>query len=161
MGGSMAEPARQTYSETRQPNLRAVPTAIEEKSMRNPGYQAYQVLHLGFTVAPIVAGLDKFFHVLVDWNQYLAPVFPRMLGIDASTFMRGVGVIEIIAGIGVALKPKIFGYVVSGWLFGIIVNLLVKGEYYDIALRDLGLALGAFALARLSLFFDRSRRQRA
>lgn len=151
----MAESARPIHSETKQSRLRVVPTALEERSMRNPSYQAYQVLRLGFTVAPIVAGLDKFTHFLVNWDQYLASYFPSMLGISANTFMRGVGVIEVIAGIGVALKPKIFGYVVSGWLMGIIVNLLIKGDYYDIALRDLGLALGAFALARLSVLFDR------
>jgi len=155
-GGFMAEPARQIYPETTPSSLRVVPTAIEERTMRNPSYQAYQALHLGFTVAPIVAGVDKFFHFLVNWDQYLAPVVPRVLGINGHTFMLGVGVIEVVAGIGVALKPKIFGYVVSGWLGGIIVNLLMTGKYYDIALRDLGLALGAFALAKMSRLFDRS-----
>src|SRR3954451_16321931 len=100
----------------------------------DPVAQAFWLLRLGFTVAPIAAGLDKFFHVLVNWDQYLAPEIPRILGIDGHAFMLGAGLIEIIAGIGVALKPKIFGYVVSAWLVGIIINLLMKGEYYDIAL---------------------------
>lgn len=116
-----------------------------------PGYQAYQILHIGFTVAPIVAGLDKFFGLLVDWDKYLSPVVTNIIGVgNAHTFMLGVGVIEIIAGIGVAIAPRIFAYVVAAWLIGIIVNLLSIPGYYDIALRDLGLALGALALGRLS-----------
>src|ERR1051325_3759569 len=81
----------------------------------NPVYQAYQILHIAFTVAPIVAGLDKFAHLLVDWDKYLAPVVSRTLGGYGHQFMLVVGVIEIIAGIGVALKPKIFAYVVGLW----------------------------------------------
>jgi hypothetical protein len=113
--------------------------------------QAYHILKFGFTVAPIIAGLDKFFGVLANWDQYLAPVVYQTLGISARSFMMGVGVIEIVAGIGVAIRPRIFSYVVSGWLCGIIINLLLTGSYYDIALRDLGLALGALALGRLSM----------
>jgi hypothetical protein len=112
---------------------------------------AYGALKLGFVVAPIVAGLDKFFDYLTDWTKYLAPIFPNVLNISSQTFMMGVGVIEVIAGIGVLLKPKIFAFVVSAWLGGIIVNLLILGSYYDIALRDLGLAIGAFALGQLSM----------
>jgi hypothetical protein len=117
--------------------------------------QAYRTLQFGFVAAPILAGADKFFHLMVNWDQYLAPIVPATLGIGAHTFMLIVGVIEIVAGIGVALKPKIFSYVVSAWLLGIIGNLLIQGAYYDIALRDFGLALGAFALGRLSHLFDR------
>lgn len=116
--------------------------------------QAYQTLHVGFAAVPIIAGLDKFFHLLVNWDQYLAPQAQRILGSNSHTFMLIVGVIEIVAGIGVALKPRIFGYVVSAWLVGIVVNLLMSGQYFDIALRDLGLSIGAFALARLSHVFD-------
>jgi hypothetical protein len=123
--------------------------------MSRPAYQAYQILHLGFTVAPIVAGLDKFTHLLVDWDKYLAPFVNNLLGGHGHEFMLAVGVIEIIAGIGVALKPRLFAYVVAAWLMGTIGNLLLTGQYYDIALRDFGLALGALALARLSHEFNR------
>lgn len=125
------------------------------ENWQSPGYQAYQALHIGFTVAPIVAGIDKFSHLLCNWDQYLAPWFDRMIGGHGHQFMLLVGVIEIIAGIGVALMPRIFGYVVCGWLLCIMLNLLTIPGYYDIALRDLGLAIGAFALARLSQDVDR------
>jgi|ERR1044072_7067074 hypothetical protein len=112
--------------------------------------QAFQILRFGFTVAPILAGLDKFFHLLVDWDKYLSPIANNVLGGRGHQFMLVVGVIEIIAGIGVFLKPRFFAYVVSLWLLLIIINLLTIPGYYDIALRDLGLALGALALGRLS-----------
>jgi hypothetical protein len=121
----------------------------------SPAHQAYRILQLGFVVAPIVAGTDKFFHYLVNWDQYLAPVVDQMLGGNGHVFMLAVGVIEIVAGIGVAIKPKVFAYVVSAWLLGIVINLLLARNFYDIALRDVGLALGALALARLSHQFDR------
>jgi hypothetical protein len=117
----------------------------------SPAYQAYQILHLGFVVAPMVAGADKFFHFLVNWDQYLSPLVARMLPVSGHTFMLAVGVIEVAAGLLVAFRPAIGGLVVGAWLCGIIVNLLLIPGYYDIALRDLGLAMGAFALARLSL----------
>mgnify|MGYP006955962987 CR=1 FL=1 len=120
----------------------------------NPAYQAYQILMFGFTVAPIVAGVDKFLHLLVNWDQYLPPIVNRMLGGHGHEFMYVVGVIEIVAGIGVFLKPKIFAYVVAAWLVAIIVNLLLIPGYFDVALRDLGLALGALALGRLSEKFS-------
>jgi hypothetical protein len=126
---------------------------IEVRGLKQPIVQAYEVLHLGFTVAPLVAGLDKFFHLLVNWDQYLAPPIARLLPFSTHTFMLLAGVIEIIAGLGVLWKPRIFAYIVSAWLVGIIVNLLISGAYFDIALRDLGLALGAFALGRLSQHF--------
>jgi len=112
--------------------------------------QAYQILRFGFIVAPIVAGLDKFFHLLVNWDQYLAPVANRLLGGHGHEFMLVVGVIEIAAGLGVAFKPRLFAYVVAAWLFCIIGNLLAIPGYYDVALRDLGLLLAALALGRLS-----------
>src|SRR5882762_3525495 len=121
----------------------------------SPSYQAYQILRLGFIVAPIVAGLDKFFHLLVNWDQYLPPFVNRMVGGHGHELMLAVGIIEIVAGLGVAFKPKIFAYVVSAWLLLIIANLLMIPGYYDVALRDFGLALGALALARLSRNFDR------
>ena len=115
----------------------------------SPSYQAYQILHLAFTIAPVIAGLDKFTHFLVNWDQYLSPVMPR-LGLGVHTFMLGVGVIEVAAGLIVAFAPRIGGWIVGLWLLGIILNLLTIPAYFDIALRDFGLALGSFALARLS-----------
>ena len=118
--------------------------------MDNGSHQAFQILRLGFTVAPIIAGLDKFLQLLTNWDKYLAPAVPNALGIAPHTFMMIVGAIEIAAGVLVAINPRIGGYVVSAWLVGIIVNLLLVGGYLDVALRDLGLALGALALARLA-----------
>ena len=120
---------------------------------RSPAYQAYQVLHWAFVAAPVIAGLDKFTHFLVNWDQYLAPAIARV--VPAHTFMLVVGVIEIVVGLIVALKPRIGGLIVAAWMAGIIVNLLIAGNYYDVALRDLGLGLGAFALSRLALDFER------
>jgi len=130
-------------------------TTHSESLTSNPTFQAYQILHFGFTVAPIIAGIDKFLHLLVNWDQYLPPVANQMLGGHGHEFMYAVGVIEIVAGIGVFLKPKIFAYVVSAWLVLIIVNLLLIPGYFDVALRDLGLALGALALGRLASTFDK------
>jgi|ERR1041384_4334870 hypothetical protein len=118
-------------------------------------YEAYQILHVAFVVAPIVAGLDKFFNFLVNWDQYLPPFVNKMVGGHGHELMLVAGVIEIIAGLGVLFKPKFFAYVVSAWLLMIVVNLLMIPGYYDVALRDFGLALGALALARLSHEFDR------
>jgi hypothetical protein len=119
-----------------------------------PSYKAYRILQLGFTVAPIVAGLDKFFHLLVDWDKYLPGAVNSLVGGHGHALMLGVGVIEVVAGIGVALKPRIFSYVVAAWLWGIIVNLLMIPGYFDVALRDFGLSLGALALGRLSTEYD-------
>ena len=118
-------------------------------------YQAYQILHIAFTVAPLMAGVDKFFHFLVNWDQYVSPLVTRILPVSAHTFMLGVGVIEIVAALLVAFMPAIGAWIVGAWLCGIILNLLSIPGYYDIALRDLGLALGAFALARLAADYDR------
>ena len=133
--------------------------ALNPAGLRDPAYQAYKLLHVGFTVAPLVAGIDKFFDVLVNLDAYLAPIASRVVGGHA--FMMLVGVVEIIAGIGVALRPRIFSYVVAAWLLGIVVNLLLIPPsnpipHYDVALRDFGLLLGALALARLSPRFARS-----
>ena len=116
--------------------------------------QAYRLLRFAFAAAPILAGLDKFANVMTDWTDYLAPQITQVTTIPAATFMMIVGVIEVIAGIGVAVRPRVFGYVVAAWLAGIIVNLLLLGQYFDVALRDLGLALGALALARLSEVYE-------
>lgn len=115
-----------------------------------PSYQAFQILRLGFTVAPIVAGIDKFLGLLVNWDQYLPPVVNNLTGGRGHELMYVVGAIEIVAGIGVFLKPKLFAYVVAAWLALIIINLLMIPGYYDVALRDFGLLLGAVALGRLS-----------
>ena len=112
--------------------------------------QAYRLLRTVFTVAPIVFGLDKFAEVLTNWERYLAPEFNDLIPGTAHQAMLAVGVVEIAAGVLVALLPRIGGYVVAAWLAGIIVNLLVIGDYYDVALRDFGLLVGALALARLA-----------
>jgi hypothetical protein len=123
---------------------------ISETDAETYGRQAYQILRFGFTVAPILAGFDKFTHLMVNWDQYLPSIVNRMTGGNGHSLMLAVGVIEIVAGLGVFFKPQIFAYVVGVWLLLIIANLLMIPGYFDVALRDLGLALGAFALARLS-----------
>jgi len=119
----------------------------------NPVVQAFWLLRLGFTVAPILFGLDKFADVLVDWERYLAPEFADVLPWTTHELMLAVGVIEIVAGLVVAVRPHFGGYLVAAWLGGIIVNLLMQADYYDIALRDFGLLLGALTLARLASAF--------
>jgi hypothetical protein len=130
----------------------ANPQAFAREHSR-PAWQAYKILHFGFTVAPILAGLDKFFHLLCNWDQYLAPWIARLAPIGGHNLMLIAGVVEIVAGVLVALKPKIAAPIIGVWLFLIILNLVSMGSYLDVALRDLGLALGAFALWRLSLEF--------
>jgi hypothetical protein len=120
---------------------------------RRPAYQAYQILYIGFIVAPFLAGLDKFTNFLVNWNQYLAPAVERQLPIPGHTLMLLVGIVEMAAAVLVAVRPRIGAYVVAAWLLGIIVNLLLIPGYFDVALRDFGLALAALALARLSQEF--------
>jgi hypothetical protein len=111
-------------------------------------YQAYHILHAGFTILPILAGADKFTHVLVDWDKYVAPAVARIM--SPHPLLLAVGVVEIVAGLLVWIRPRIGAYLVMAWLWAIIVNLLMIPGYYDIALRDFGLSLGALALARLS-----------
>lgn len=129
------------------PGLTAAVTARESAT---PSHQAYRILLFGFTVAPILAGLDKFFNLLTDWNQYLPGVVNDLVGGRGHVLMMVVGAIEVAAGIGVALRPRVFSYVVAGWLGLIIINLLLIPGFFDVALRDLGLLLGALALGRLS-----------
>ena len=119
----------------------------------DPTYQGFWLLRIGFTVAPILFGLDKFFGVLTDWDRYLAPSIDTLVPGTAHQAMLAVGVIEIVAGLVVAFWPKFGGYLVAAWLGGIIVNLLLQGDFYDIALRDFGLLLGALTLARLATAF--------
>jgi hypothetical protein len=120
-------------------------------------WQAFQALHVGFVAAPILAGADKFTGLMTDWTKYLAPEIDRIVPGTAHQLMLGVGVIEILAGLLVAFVPRIGGYVVAAWLAGIIVNLALLGSYWDVALRDVGLMLGAFALGRLGQVFHRAR----
>jgi hypothetical protein len=120
----------------------------------NPAYQAYLTLRTGFTVAPILFGLDKFTNLLTDWTTYLAPSIDRMIPGSAAGAMVAVGVVEIVAGLVVAVRPKLGGYLVAAWLAGIITNLLLLGDHYDVALRDFGLLLAALALARLATAFQ-------
>ncbi len=133
--------------------------AADDASVRpsDYAYQAFQILRWGFVAAPFLAGIDKFFHVLTNWDMYLcAPIanLARQVGLTGHTFMLIVGVVEMIAGVLVALKPRIGAYIVAIWLVGIIVNLLLIPGYFDIALRDFGLFLSALALGRLSQRVD-------
>jgi hypothetical protein len=120
----------------------------------NPAYQAYLVLRTGFVVAPILFGLDKFTNLLTEWTAYLAPAIDRLVPGSAASAMLAVGVVEIVAGLVVAFRPKVGGYLVAAWLAGIIGNLLLLGDHYDVALRDFGLLLAALALARLAIAFQ-------
>lgn len=146
----------QTIDGTTNLNIAALPT--DEASVVAPAvkssYQAFQILRFGFTVIPVVAGVDKFFDFLVDWDKYLPPFINQMTGGRGQELMFMAGVVEIAAGVGVWLKPKIFAYVVAGWLLLIIVNLLIISNF-DTALRDFGLALGAVVLGQLSQEFSK------
>ena len=145
----MAEPLR------RERLVEAPPTEPRLSTRaHSAAYQAYVILYAGFIAAPLIAGADKFFHRLVNWDQYLAPKIAGLLPVAPHTFMLIVGVVEIVAAGLVALKPRFGAYVVALWLWGIIVNLLLIPGYFDIALRDFGLSLGALALARLAQQFE-------
>lgn len=108
------------------------------------------ILHFGYVVLPLAAGVDKFTNLLTDWEKYVAPWFADLLPFSTEVFMRLVGVVEIAAALIVAFRPRIGAWVVAGWLAAIVLNLLALPEYWDVALRDVGLLLGAVALARLS-----------
>ena len=133
----------------------ALSPAIDSDRLAQPGYQAFMLLRVVFTVAPILFGLDKFAGVLVDWEVYLAPWINDILPGSAADAMYAVGVIEIAAGVAVAVAPRFGSLLVAAWLGGIIVNLLTLSGYYDIALRDFGLLVGALALWRLSVAYAR------
>lgn len=132
---------------------------VGEAKLKNPAYQAFMLLRIGFTVAPILFGLDKFFDVLVNWQRYLAPEINDLVPGTAHQAMLAVGAIEIVAGLVVALTPRFGGYLVAAWLGGIIVNLLLMANYYDIALRDFGLLVGALTLARLATAYEPTTRR--
>jgi hypothetical protein len=136
---------------------RVIETPSAEVRVHDPVYQSYQILHWGFVAAPTIAGIDKFLHLLTNWDQYLAPGIEKILPFSGHVFMMLVGVVELGAALLVAWKPRIGAYVVAAWLFGIIVNLFILGGFYDVALRDFGLMLAALALARLSSAYDRAR----
>jgi uncharacterized membrane protein YphA (DoxX/SURF4 family) len=121
---------------------------------RDARYQAFALLRIAFTVAPIAFGLDKFFNVMVEWPTYLAPWINDVAPGSGQDFMYLVGAIEIFAGVAVALKPRYGAYLVAGWLAGIVLNLLTASGFYDIALRDFGLLLAALTLARLASVYD-------
>jgi uncharacterized membrane protein YphA (DoxX/SURF4 family) len=131
--------------------LRPMPVPKPEVLRRDPVSQAFLLLRITFAVAPFVMGLDKFANVLTDdWTRYLAPAFNDVIPGSAAGAMHLVGVVEIVAGIVVAVTPRFGGLVVAGWLAGIIVNLLIVGGYGDVAFRDFGLLLSALALTRLA-----------
>ena len=119
-------------------------------TLTDPAYQAFVALRTVFTVAPILFGLDKFTNLLVEWPTYLAPWIDGLAPGSAQTAMYMVGVVEIAAGVVVALAPRFGGWLVAAWLLGIIVNLLTIPGFYDVALRDFGLLVGALALAVLA-----------
>ena len=131
--------------------LRPMPIPSSQSLRADPVAQAFTLLRIGFTVAPILFGIDKFAAVLTDdWTRYLAPAFNDIIPGSAADAMHIVGVVEILAGLTVAVAPRFGGLLVAAWLGGIVVNLLIVGGYGDIALRDFGLMLGALTLARLA-----------
>jgi hypothetical protein len=131
--------------------LRPIPIPTSNVLRRDPAAQAFMLLRITFTIAPILFGLDKFAEVMIsDWPKYLAPEFNDIIPGNAEDAMHIVGVVEIAAGLAVAVIPRFGGLLVAGWLAGIIVSLLLVGGYGDIALRDFGLLLGALTLARLA-----------
>ena len=125
-----------------------------QRARSDPAYQAFVLLRVGFTALPIVMGIDKFSNTLVNWEQYLAPWIRDLSPLSALGTMHVVGVIEIVAGIAVAIKPRYAAYIVAAWLAGIVTNLLSYSGYYDVALRDFALMLAALTLARLASKYD-------
>ncbi|HET7648967.1 MAG TPA: hypothetical protein VFK17_10370 [Gaiellaceae bacterium] len=134
------------------------PIAAEIGALRtrrnDAAYHAYALLRIGFTVLPILFGIDKFTNALVHWDTYLAPWIDRIMPGDAHQFMYFVGAVEIVAGLSVLVKPRYGSWVVAAWLAGIVVNLFTYSGYYDIAMRDFGLMLAALTLARLASIYD-------
>lgn len=132
--------------------MKTMPTAraAGHQPAMDSRHQAFVLLRTLYTAAPIVFGLDKFTNLLVDWTVYLAPVATSVVPLPAQTIMYVVGVVEILAGVAVAVRPRFGSALVAVWLFGIIINLLLLGSFYDVALRDFGLLVGALALNRLS-----------
>ena len=131
----------------------SAPPTLSQRLTDDPTFQAFWLLRIGFTVAPILFGLDKFANVMTDWDKYLAPWVNDLVPGTAHQAMYAVGVVEVMAGLAVFLVPRFGGYLVAAWLLGIIVNLLSIGGYADVALRDFGLLLAALTLARLASAF--------
>lgn len=136
------------------PHAASAPPHALDRLRVDPAYQSFTLLRTGFAAAPILFGLDKFLNLMVNWESYLAPWIRQLSPLTPAHTMNLVGVIEIVAGIAVAVKPRYGAYLVAAWLVGIIVNLLSFPGFYDIALRDFGLLVGALALARLAARFD-------
>ena len=136
-------------TESTRPNLAPAPADLSDAR-----YQAFWMLRLGYTAIPIAMGIDKFFNGLVYWPKYLADWIDNIAPGTAQQFMYFVGVVEIVAGLLVLLKPRYAAYVVAGWLAGIVINLFSYGEWYDVAVRDLGLMAGALVLGRLASVYD-------
>ena len=133
---------------------RAREGALARLASADPAYQSYLLLRIGFTVAPIAFGVDKFANVMTHWTKYLASWVTDLLPGNAHQIMHAVGVVEIAAGLLVAIKPRYGAYVAAAWLASIVVNLLTFSGWYDVALRDFGLMLGALTLARLASKYD-------
>jgi hypothetical protein len=129
--------------------------------LADPSYQAYLLLRNAFTIALVLAGADKFLNAMIDWVQYLAPVIPQTLGIPPEIFLRGVGIVELGLGIWISFVPRRAAYWVAGWLGLIIVNSVLAGTHFDVALRDFALLLGAVALGRLASGVHRWHEQHA
>ena len=128
---------------------------------REAGWQVFMMLRTVFIVAPLLFGIDKFFNLMVNWPVYLAPIVTDVIPVTAQQFMYVVGVIEIVAAVCVFLFPRFGSVLVAAWLAGIILNLLILGSGYDVALRDFGLMVAALALFRLSFVYSRPRAKRA
>ena len=135
------------------PTRSVTAVTTKDRLTSDPAFQAFWLLRIGFTVAPIAFGIDKYFHVLTNWDLYFAPRLDRIVPGTAHQAMYVVGAVEIVAGLVVLLAPRFGGYLVALWLLGIIVNLLLIPGFYDVALRDFGLLLAALTLARLATAF--------
>jgi uncharacterized membrane protein YphA (DoxX/SURF4 family) len=138
-----------------------VKVGVLRRRRHDSAYHAYLLLRVGFTVLPILFGIDKFTNALVHWDTYLAPWIDRIMPDDAHQFMYFVGAVEIVAGLAVLLKPRYGSWIVAAWLAGIVVNLFTYSGYYDIAMRDFGLMLAALTLARLASVYDPAWRMRS
>jgi hypothetical protein len=147
-----------TITQQRRPTVRDWPSdgrpVTAERNWRDPRYQAFWLLRLGFGLLPILFGIDQFLNLMVYWPQYLADWIANIVPASPQHSMYFVGGVEIIAGAVTLIKPRYGAYLVAAWLGGIVINLVSYGEWYDIAVRDFGLMVGAFALARLAAFYD-------
>lgn len=135
--------------------------AVWQRACSDPAYGGFALLRFGFALIPLWMGADKFFNAMTYWPGYLAPWIVGLLPFSAQTALHVVGGIEIAAGCAVAIKPRYAGYVVTLWLAGTIINLLTYSGFYDVALRDFGLLVGALTLARLASVYDPSLCHRA